>query len=263
MRSSWSYRQSAKTGGRAGFLIFPVSWTRKGVRWIDYLTKSVPPLKLGTLWKFIGMICVTVCWLKSLGWVITKVGPVTKLERDIILYKSPPHTLAIIITVFSLPQHWAQKWDLKDGIWKKLPQKRLPSSNGKATNSLQVSTKHSCNHHHNQHLLPPLITGRLAVVYSYGSEVGTFWRLSTLCCFYAWKAVWSLNRLPCCPVSPNLINHDIRLQSVYACIDRAFRFYFWGAGSRRKNPQSWISLSSSGRTMNGHNYSFFCSVKSK
>ena len=157
---------------------------------------------------------------------------------------------------------------LKNGTWKMGSEKnylkkgsRHPT--GKRHNSLQVSTKHSCNHHHHQRLFPPLINGRLAVVYSYGSEVGTFWRLSTLCCFYAWKAVWSLNRLPCCPVSPNLINHDIRLQSVYACIDRAFRFYFWGAGSRRKNPQSWISLSSSGRTMNGHNYSFFCSVKSK
>ena len=120
------------------------------------------------------------------------------------------------------------------------------------------------------HTLPIIITalsvinGRLAWTRLFlWDEVGSIWRPSTLCCFYAWKAVWSLNRLPCCPVSPNLINHDIRLQSVYACIDRAFRFYFWGAGSRRKNPQSWISLSSSGRTMNGHNYSFFCSVKSK
>ena len=45
---------------------------------------------------------------------------------------------------------------------------------GKRHNSLQVSTKHSCNHHHHQRLFPPLINGRLAVVYSYGSEVGTF-----------------------------------------------------------------------------------------
>ena len=54
--------------------------------------------KWGPHEKVIGITGVTV-WLKSLGWVITKVGPVTKLERDIILYKSPPRPLTIIITV--------------------------------------------------------------------------------------------------------------------------------------------------------------------
>ena len=194
-----SFLQSTRTGGRAGFLIcycFLSSEQGKVYKGIDYLTRPVHPLKLGTLWKVIGMICVTECWLKSLGWVITKVGPVTKLERDIILYKSPPHTLAIIITVFNIGP---ERKDLKTHTSKKAPVIQRES--------YIILTAHTCNHHHRS-LFPPLITGRLAVVHSYGSEVGTFWRLSTLSCFYAWKAVCSLNSLPCYPTLIQILPWD-------------------------------------------------------